>query len=250
MVVPPVLGMCIKMTLSLFSILLAFKLNQIFHKFTIMNKTLVILLFFFFSNFNFSQGITNISIFPINPTSSDTIILSVYQTYTSSGCPLYSKSISINNNQISSSSLHCIGMLTALCDELDTFHLAPLSTGIYSYVHTMNSGFGMPDCTPGVAPNDIDSITFQVTSVSSLKESLNNSIVTIHPNPSEGSFNLVWNNINPVELFIYDLKGKLIYQQELEFGENNIDVIFSSGIYIGKLFRNNEFSLSKKIIIN
>jgi hypothetical protein len=196
------------------------------------------------------QGITNISIAPQNPTETDTIVLSVYQTYTSSGCPLHSKNISVNNTQISSSSLHCVGMLTALCDEVDTFHLSPLSPGVYSYIHTMNSGFGMPDCTPGVAPNDIDSITFQVTPISSLKESLDNSLVTIHPNPSKGSFNLVWNNITPAKLFIYDLNGKLIHQQELEFGKNNIDVIFCSGIYLGKVFGNDEFRLTKKIIIN
>ena len=215
-----------------------------------MNKTILILNFFFFSNIIFSQGITNISISPQNPTEIDTIILSVYQTYTSSGCPLHSKNISINNTQISSSSLHCIGMLTALCDEVDTFHLSPLNPGLYSYTHTMNSGFGMPDCTPGVQPNDIDSITFQVSSVSSSKEIFNNSLVKIHPNPSKGSFNIVCNNITTAKLFIYDLNGKLIHQQELEFGENNINVIFSSGIYLGKIFSSDGFRLTNKIIVN
>ncbi len=213
-------------------------------------KIVLTLTGFFCATVVLCQGITNISISPQNPTETDTIVLSVYQTYTSSGCPLHSKNISINNTQISSSSLHCIGMLTALCDEVDTFHLSPLSPGLYSYIHTMNSGFGMPDCTPGVAPNDIDSITFQVTSVSSLKESLNNNVVAIHPNPSKGSFNIVCNNIIPAKLFIYDLNGKLIHQQELEFGENNINVIFSSGIYLGKIFGKDEFRLTKKIIIN
>lgn len=215
-----------------------------------MNKTILILNFFFFSNIIFSQGITNISISPQNPTEIDTIILSVYQTYTSSGCPLHSKNISINNTQISSSSLHCIGMLTALCDEVDTFHLSPLNPGLYSYTHTMNSGFGMPDCTPGVQPNDIDSITFQVSSVSSSKEIFNNSLVKIHPNPSKGSFNIICKNIITAKLFIYDLNGKLIHQQELEFGENNINVIFSSGIYLGKIFSSDGFRLTNKIIVN
>ena len=215
-----------------------------------MKKTAITLIGFFFFNVCFPQGITNISISPLNPSESDTIILSVYQTFTSSGCPLHSKAISMNNNKITSSSLHCIGMLPALCDELDTFHLPPLSPGLYSYVHTMNSGFGMPNCTPGVAPDDVDSISFEVISISSYKESLNNSLKSIYPNPSKGSFNLVWNNLGPVELFIYDLNGKLIHTQHIKFGENNINIVFSSGIYFAKLFGKNEFSSSEKIIVN
>ena len=215
-----------------------------------MKKTAITLIGFFFFNVCFPQGITNISISPLNPSESDTIILSVYQTFTSSGCPLHSKAISMNNNKITSSSLHCIGMLSALCDEVDTFHLTPLSPGLYSYIHSMNSGFGMPNCTPGVAPDDVDSISFEVISISSYKESLNNSLKSIYPNPSKGSFNLVWNNLGPVELFIYDLNGKLIHTQHIKFGENNINIIFSSGIYFAKLFGKNEFSSSEKIIVN
>ncbi|MDG2344219.1 MAG: T9SS type A sorting domain-containing protein [Flavobacteriales bacterium] len=215
-----------------------------------MKKTAITLAGFFFINFIYSQGISNISISPLNPTESDTIILSVYQTFTSSGCPLHSKAISMNNNKITSSSLHCIGMLPALCDEVDTFHLPPLSPGLYSYVHSMNSGFGMPNCTPGVAPDDVDSISFEVISISSYKESLNNSLKSIYPNPSKGSFNLVWNNLGPVELFIYDLNGKLIHTQHIKLGENNINTVFSSGIYFAKLFGKNEFSSSEKIIVN
>lgn len=215
-----------------------------------MKKTAITLVGFFFINFIYSQGITNISISPLNPTESDTLILSVYQTFTSSGCPLHSKAISINNNQITSSSLHCMGMLSALCDEIDTFHLSPLSPGLYSYVHTMNSGFGMPNCTPGVAPDDIDSISFEVTSISSYKESLNNSLRSIYPNPSKGLFNLILNDVDPVELSIYDLNGKLIHTQYIQLGENNINIVFSPGIYFAKLFGKNEFSSTEKIIVN
>ena len=114
----------------------------------------------------------------------------------------------------------------------------------------MNSGFGMPNCTPGVAPDDVDSISFEVISISSYKESLNNSLKSIYPNPSKGSFNLVWNNLGPVELFIYDLNGKLVHTQHIKFGENNINIVFSSGIYFAKLFGKNEFSSSEKIIVN
>ena len=64
-----------------------------------MKKIGIVLLCFFFINFTYCQGITNISISPPYPTENDFIIISVFQTYNSSGCPLYSKDIS--NNKIS-----------------------------------------------------------------------------------------------------------------------------------------------------
>lgn len=143
-----------------------------------------------------------------------------------------------------------MGMLSALCNEVDTFHLFPLNPGLYSYVHTMNSGFGMPDCKPGAVPDDVDSISFEVTLISNIKQSLNNTISSIYPNPSKGSFNLVWNIVYPVELFLYDLNGKLIHMQFIQLGGNNINTVFSPGIYFAKLFGKNEFSLIEKIIVN
>ena len=74
-----------------------------------MKKIGIVLLCFFFMNFTYCQGITNISISPPYPTENDFIIISVFQTYNSSGCPLYGKDISTSNNEIVSSSLHCMG---------------------------------------------------------------------------------------------------------------------------------------------
>lgn len=50
-----------------------------------MKKTTIIFLSFFIINFTISQGITNISISPTNPSENDTIVISVYQTYNSLG---------------------------------------------------------------------------------------------------------------------------------------------------------------------
>ena len=56
---------------------------MIFYKFTIMKKNAITLFGFFFINFIYSQGITNICISPLNLKESDILILSVYQTFTS-----------------------------------------------------------------------------------------------------------------------------------------------------------------------
>ena len=207
-----------------------------------MKKIGIVLLCFFFMNFTYCQGITNISISPPYPTENDSIIISVFQTYNSSGCPLYSKDISISNNEIVSSSLHCMGMLSALCDEVDTFHLAPLNPGIYSYVHTMTSGFGMPDCTPGVVPDDVDSISFEVISLSGDNLVHNSKEISIYPNPSSDIVNIDIDGYSGnFQIELYDFKAKLL----LTSTNNKISIKdYPKGLYFMKITYGN---MEKKI---
>ena len=195
-----------------------------------MKKSATIFLCFLVITKFFSQGITNITISPAMPTENDTVLITVSQIYNSSSCPLHSQSVNINNFQITSSSLHCLGMLQTLCNNVDTFLIMPLSAGIYSYTHSMNSGFGFPDCTAGIVPDDIDSIQFEVIS-SGLKviESLNSN-VKISPNPTNANIQIVFKEYNgPFNVEIYDLQGKWLGN----YSSNIISLAnYKKGIYI------------------
>ena len=195
-----------------------------------MKKSATIFLCFLVITKFFSQGITNITISPAMPTENDTVLITVSQIYNSSSCPLHSQSVNINNFQITSSSLHCLGMLQTLCNNVDTFLIMPLSAGIYSYTHSMNSGFGFPDCTAGIIPDDIDSIQFEVIS-SGLKviESLNSN-VKISPNPTNANIQIVFKEYNgPFNVEIYDLQGKWLGN----YSSNIISLAnYKKGIYI------------------
>tara|TARA_B100000965_G_C19478384_1_gene707380 strand:- start:645 stop:980 length:336 start_codon:yes stop_codon:yes gene_type:complete len=94
----------------------------------------------------------------------------------------------------------------------------------------MNSGFGFPDCTAGIVPDDIDSIQFEVIS-SGLKviESLNSN-VKISPNPTNANIQIVFKEYNgPFNVEIYDLQGKWLGN----YSSNIISLAnYKKGIYI------------------
>jgi hypothetical protein len=110
-----------------------------------------------------SQGsILSLTFSPANPTNTDTISVYAELAFTSSSCPLDMKGFSVSGNSIVASTHHCVGMLAAICNTVDTFKLAPLATGVYFFHLSLSSGVGGPPCSPGIVPDDGDTITFNV----------------------------------------------------------------------------------------
>ncbi len=73
--------------------------------------------------------------------------------------------------------------------------------------------------------------------------------ITIYPNPSTGIFNIVSQQNASVE--IYDLLGKLVYNQSLVSGTNSIDISnFNAGVYLLKATDANGNSETHKLIKN
>ncbi len=132
-----------------------------------MKKLLLLALIFIFS-FNIQAqmlgSITNISCYPANPTTNDTIYLYVDCSFGSSSCDMLTSSHSVTGNTIFASSLHCLGMLTAMCNTTDTFMILPLSVGNYIFNMTLSSGFGGPPCTAGIVADDNQLFSFSVSS--------------------------------------------------------------------------------------
>ena len=132
-----------------------------------MKKLLLFALVFIFSFNTRAQmqgSITNISCYPANPTTNDTIYLYVDCSFGSSSCDMFTSSHSVTGNTIFASSLHCLGMLTAMCNTTDTFMILPLSVGNYIFNMTLSSGFGGPPCTAGIVADDNQLFSFSVSS--------------------------------------------------------------------------------------
>ena len=119
-------------------------------------------------------SITSLSISPVNPNSTDTIYIYAELSFSSSGCPLDIKSYSISGNNILASTQHCIGIAAAICNTTDTFKLNPLLPGTYLFDLTLSSGFGGAPCSPGIVPDDYDTITFNVSSFVGIEEHTTN----------------------------------------------------------------------------
>jgi len=136
-----------------------------------MKKLLLILLCLPMIGFGQIQGsIISLTISPTYPTNTDTVYVYAELAFTSSSCPLDIKSYSISGNNIVASTQHCLGMLTVICNTTDTFKLNPLAVGTYIFDLTLSSGFGGPPCTPGIVPNDYETITFYVYPFTSVEE--------------------------------------------------------------------------------
>ena len=111
---------------------------------------------------------------PTYPTETDTVYIFAELSFSSSDCELLAKIDYMSVNSITASTQHCLGMLTTICNTTDTFKFNPLSAGTYIFDLTLSTGFGGPPCSPGIVPNDYDTITFYVSSPSSIEEHFNN----------------------------------------------------------------------------
>ena len=121
------------------------------------------------------QGsIISLTVSPTYPTETDTVYIYASLSFASSSCPLDVKSHSILGNNIVASTQHCLGMLSAICYNTDTFKINPLSTGTYTFDLTLSSGFGGPPCSPGIIPDDYDTITFNVSTFVGIEEHATN----------------------------------------------------------------------------
>jgi len=72
--------------------------------------------------------------------------------------------------------------------------------------------------------------------------------VVIYPNPANGTFNIITHQEKSYEVIVYDLSGKIVYQQT-EFQDGNIDLSYlQKGSYILKVL-NDKHAVAKKIVI-
>ena len=119
-------------------------------------------------------SIISLTIFPTYPTEADTVYLYAELMFSSSDCECFTKIDYLSANNISASTQHCLGPALAICNTTDTFEFYPLPSGTYIFDLTLSSGFGGPPCTPGIVPDDYDTITFFVSPTVGIQEHITN----------------------------------------------------------------------------
>jgi hypothetical protein len=186
----------------------------------------------------FSQGSTidAITIVPANPTTNDAITVYVDYTFPTMSCDMASQGHSVNGNTVLASTLHCLGQLTAICNDQDTFLLGQLPAGSYTFDLTLSTGFGGFPCSPGIVPDDSESAAFTVTQTNAINENQLPSIeFQLLPNPaneyftikSEDSQLLIGNTLS-----IYALDGKIVQQTILTDSTPIYTGQLAPGIYV------------------
>ena len=186
-------------------------------------KKFISSLFITFMAFNAikaQSSIVSLTVFPANPTTTDTIYIYAELVFPNSNCVLDFKASSVNGNNIMAATQHCMGMLPAICSATDTFEIDPLPAGNYNFILTLSSGYGGPPCSPGIVPDDFDTISFIVTGPVGDRETGNNSDLVLFPNPAIKIIDLQLQK-GDQQISIYNLTGKIVYEEKLHVIKNN-----------------------------
>ena len=157
-----------------------------------------------------AQWIQNISVQPPNPTANDIVSIAVNSNFPSGGCDQSTQFLQINGNIIDAYTIHCLGVLSFICNDSDTFFVGQLPAGNYTFRLQLDMGGFPAPCTPGIIPMQTDSISFIVDAATGIEEHISSDDVLISPNPASDfiSVNTFNDYIFPVEIHIFSIEGK------------------------------------------
>ena len=196
-----------------------------------------------------AQTINSLNIFPQSPSEKDSIYITVNSTFSSSSCDTSSNYFSLNNNTISASSIHCLGMASALCDATDTFLIGGLTAGSYMFIVNVNQGF-LPSCTPGIVPGPTDTLNFNVSTATRVFNAKSEADFLIYPNISNGTINLKFSeNFFDTKFVIYSTSGNVVYSAKVHDNDTKISLELKPGLYYSTI-RSNQYNFQiKKLFI-
>jgi hypothetical protein len=196
-------------------------------------KKIILILTLFSSFVCTSQVIDSIIVSPQQPTTDDTVWVYVFSTFNHGGCDGTS-SQDVIGNEINTSSIHCIGMLTFICNDVDTFKINPLPEGTYNFYHSLSSGSGSIPCSPGIVADDNDTLTFTVVSTLGIK-TIKNQIISVYPNPVTDKCMITFGdeNVDFQTLNVYDVSNRKVFSKKNQsINQIELDLTWlTNGVY-------------------
>jgi hypothetical protein len=194
-----------------------------------------------------AQWILGLNTSPSNPTTNENIQIIADVSFPSGDCQEKTLNLSSMGNTFMGSALHCVGILTFICNTTDTFNLGQLPEGTYTFKFELNMGQGPSPCTPGIAPGDQDSITFTVTTATGI-HSVNDEAFAVFPNPGKDGFLVKVKGYIDPNVTITDLQGRSILKLNVS-SEQRIDLAqLANGQYLVELRDGEKFIARKKWI--
>ncbi|HKR04476.1 MAG TPA: T9SS type A sorting domain-containing protein [Bacteroidia bacterium] len=178
-----------------------------------------------------AQTITSFTVVPPNPTSADTVKIYVQCDFPNSNCNGATYLNGINGSVIDAGGLHCMGSLTALCTDIDTVILPPLSPGQYTLNFLLVTGV-TAGCIPNIVPIVMDSAHFTVSGATGIYDlNPDNKELQITPNPSDGKFTVRQIKGEKSEMKIFSAEGRLMSSFLLADSIAELNFTFPQGIY-------------------
>jgi hypothetical protein len=218
-----------------------------------MKQTLLLFLLLI-STHTFAQTIQSFAILPSNPTETDSITILADCSFSAGPCEQHSGGISINGNTIDSWSLHCLGMLTVICNHTDTFYIGTLSAGNYIFHFQLDKGYGEVACTPGIVAGPDSSYSFTVLPATQSADDYQSEQHTFSVNPNPVSdYAMIYippsQKNYPLKLTLMNIYGqKIIERTFFPSDEISLDMKnYTAGIYFLKIASSHSNSLIKLI---
>lgn len=199
-----------------------------------------------------AQLIDTIIVSPANPTTNDTITVFATCSFPSGGCDPYLTSVSTNGNDIYASSLHCLGQLSFVCYYTDTFFIAPLAAGNYTFYMQLDAGGAPAPCTPGTVPGPVDSISFAVTGPIAVPSQPDKDSFKVLPDSRTGTV-IVQVPLHLTKgkstLQLFSLTGKIIREIKIYDSATHLAERLSPGVYFASLLVGDIVYGQKKFVV-
>lgn len=191
-----------------------------------------------------TQQYLGITMDPATPTDADVITFYIEMQFPSMPCDGTS-SASVMGTSIDGSSTHCMGMLSAICNDFDTLTFGPLAAGNYNLDLTLSAGYA-PSCSPPLVPNDDILFPFTVTTTLGVKDFGRADKLEVFPNPARDYVNINWTGSleSPLQVNLVDQTGRLVATGSLN--GKGISLQAEPGIYFIQL---PEKGICKKVVI-
>jgi hypothetical protein len=130
-----------------------------------------------------AQQIDSIVMVPAAPTTLDVITVYTYLSFPQGSCADVG-TVYVSGNTVYGYGFHCMGNAMFICNDVDTVTFGPLPAGSYTYISTLDAGFGPPgNCSPGFLPYDRDTVPFTVTLSTDVPEA-QAPVLSVYPNPA------------------------------------------------------------------
>lgn len=201
----------------------------------------------------YSQWINSVTVIPSNPTTADSVMIIVNSDFSSGTCNTSSQGLSQSGNNFTAFTLHCLGMLTVICNDEDTFNLGVLPAGTYNFNVTVDQGFGLPACSPGIVPGPNQSIQFTVLSPSSVfYKDLQQYGYTLTPNPTKNAVTLKvmdGTQINNSVLEIFSVDGKKVLEQGNLSNNAKVNLQLPKGVYVYRLKNDDKVTEGQRLVV-
>lgn len=195
------------------------------------------------------QMIQQITVLPAQPTVNDSVLVLVQSAFSSGSCNEGSRNLSqISAYYHEADAIHCLGILSVICYDTDTFQLGLLPAGQHTCAVTIKNGFLPVPCIPAAQPGVRDSVQFTVSSAAGLDQVWAAGF-KVFPNPAHDNIYIEQLQRSDTGRYVvYDGLGKPVLTV-LGAPAGGLDIsVLSAGIYWIRFFDNGKVSGCVKFI--